>query len=91
MARHGAAGLWWSAVNRADWPKDPDLLADINAKMEAEFGDRRQELVFIGIDLDEGRLRGRLDACLLTDAEMARGRKYWKTLPDPFPRWRIGE
>ncbi|HEY9248484.1 MAG TPA: hypothetical protein VIO38_05110 [Rariglobus sp.] len=29
----------------------------------------------------------RLDACLLTDKEMAPGESFWKGLADPFPLW----
>jgi hypothetical protein len=46
-------------------------------------------LVFIGVGLDESAIRRNLDACLLTDAEMALGAKAWATLPDPFPRWAV--
>lgn len=41
---------------------------------QGEYGDRRQELVFIGIGMTEAATRGAivkaLDECLLTDAEM---------------------
>jgi len=89
--RHGAAGMWWSAVDRADWPDDPDYLAQIEAKIEGSYGDRRQELVFIGLGMDVQAITGKLDACLLTDKEMALGEKAWAHFPDPFPTWRIRE
>lgn len=88
--RHGAAGLWWSAVDPAQWPDDPDYLAQIRKNLDSEFGDRRQELVFIGIDLDETALRAKLDACLLNDEELQWGREHWRALPDPFPHWGKG-
>ena len=47
----------------------------------------RQELVFIGQGLDEERIRQALDACLLSDEQLLRGRDFWATLPDPFPAW----
>ncbi|HUO43782.1 MAG TPA: zinc metallochaperone GTPase ZigA [Burkholderiales bacterium] len=86
--RHGAAGLWWSAVDRADWPDDPDYLARIVAKMEGPFGDRRQELVFIGIDMNQTEITQALDDCLLDDAEMALGESLWSRFDDPFPIWK---
>jgi G3E family GTPase len=47
----------------------------------------RQELVFIGVDLDRGEPRRRLDPALLTDEEFAAGPEYWRTLEDPLPVW----
>ena len=47
----------------------------------------RQELVFVGQGMDEACIRQALDACLLTDDELLRGKTYWKTLEDPFPAW----
>ncbi|HRH81417.1 MAG TPA: zinc metallochaperone GTPase ZigA [Thiobacillaceae bacterium] len=85
--RHGAAGLWWSAVDAAQWPDDPDYRASIADKLDGPWGDRRQELVLIGMGMDEANLRARLDACLLGDVEMAAGPKGWASLPDPFPTW----
>ena len=51
------------------------------------YGDRRQELVLIGVDLPEAEVRAELDACLLTDQELVRGAVAWQSLPDPFPSW----
>jgi len=88
-SRHGAAGLWWSAVPREHWPEEPEHRAQIEKNFVGDWGDCRQELVFIGIGLDESAIRRNLDACLLTDAEMALGAKAWAKLPDPFPRWAV--
>jgi G3E family GTPase len=87
--RHGAAGLWWAAVERAEWPDGAEAQREIEALMTGPYGDRRQELVFIGIDMDEAALRARLDACLLTADERALGLQGWASLPDPFPAWRL--
>ncbi len=51
------------------------------------IGDRQQELVLIGMGLDEADLRARLAACLLTDDEMRLGPAGWATFNDPFPSW----
>ena len=50
-----------------------------------EFCDVRQELVFIGIDVDRHLLTQRLDSCLLTDIELDAGPDSWIKYYDPFP------
>jgi G3E family GTPase len=85
--RHEAAGFWFAAVPEERWPADPEWRANIGKLWQGEHGDRRQELVFIGIAMDEVRLRAALDACLLTNAEWQAGKRAWARLPDPFPRW----
>lgn len=56
------------------------------------WGDRCQELVWIGIDMDEAAIRAMLDGCLLTDAEMALGPEGWlDQLEDPLPPWVEGD
>jgi G3E family GTPase len=47
----------------------------------------RQELVFIGVDLDRDEPRRRLDPALLTDAELASGPAAWRRFTDPLPAW----
>lgn len=85
--RHGAAGLWWSAVDEDHWPEDEAHRSSIAEKSDTEWGDRRQELVLIGIGMDEAALRARLDACLLTAPEMDLAPEGWADLSDPFPVW----
>ncbi len=87
IMNHGFAGLFWSAVPDAHWPEHPEHRAAIDSKCEPPFGDRRQEIVFIGQSLDEAQARQALDACLLTDAELAAGPEVWRLYPDPFPQW----
>ncbi|PJF35945.1 MAG: hypothetical protein CUN49_07915 [Candidatus Thermofonsia Clade 1 bacterium] len=82
-----SGGTWWAATPRHEYPEAPELLAEIESLMDGPFGDRRQELVIIGRQLDQAALRAALDACLLTDAEMALGVRAWRRFPDPFPRW----
>ena len=43
----------------------------------------RQELVFIGQNLDQNRIKQALDDCLLTEDQMLKGRQFWETLVDP--------
>ncbi|WP_369057020.1 GTP-binding protein, partial [Burkholderia gladioli] len=87
VSRHFPAGYWWAAVPEERWPQDPEAVAAIRAKWDERVGDARQELVLIGMDMDEASMRARLDACLLSDEEMSRGPAVWTTWPSPFSDW----
>jgi len=87
--RCGAAGFWWAAVPREHWPTEPDALELIHKNWDPATGDARQELVLIGIGMDEDALRARLDECLLTENEMRFGASWWQNFPDPFPSWNV--
>jgi G3E family GTPase len=81
-------GSWWAASDRSTWPPlgDPDR-ADIDATWEEPFGDRVNEVVFIGRALDRAALQQAFAACVLTGTELAGGFLAWEGLPDPFPVW----
>ncbi|NWF80357.1 MAG: GTP-binding protein [Chloroflexi bacterium] len=83
----GAGPTWLAAIPRAEWPQTPELDAYLARYWDDSVGDCRQELVFIGVNVDEAALRARLDACLLTDGEMALGPERWEFFEDPFPAW----
>lgn len=87
VCRHGLAGKWWAAVPREQWPQEQESIDFILQHWDDNVGDARQELVLIGMDMDQPALRARLDACLLSDAEMAQGPLGWARMPDPFPLW----
>lgn len=80
-------GSWWSAIPVDEWPDDPELHDEINHLSLPPYGDRRQELVVIGHDLDEADFRSRLDLCLLTDEEFEAGPEVWASYNDPIPEW----
>ena len=48
----------------------------------------RQELVFIGQKLQKEKMIEALDACLLSEEDVLKGREYWSTFNDPFPAWK---
>lgn len=58
-------------------PEDERPQDENRARWHPVWGDRCQELVWIGVDVDEAKLRAMLDSCLLTDAEMALGPEGW--------------
>ena len=82
-------GEWWANTPDDEYPDDPALVAEIRSYFEGEYGDRRQELVVIGIEMDQAAIRAALDACLLTDDEMAQGAKQWRRYRDPFVEWLV--
>jgi G3E family GTPase len=87
IGKHEAAGLWWAAADPDRWPEDEAVQDSIKANWQEPYGDRRQEIVFIGVGMDEAAVRRQLNACLLTPDEIRSGVKAWAKLPDPFPRW----
>ncbi|BBK43131.1 cobalamin synthesis protein CobW [Allostella vacuolata] len=89
LVRHSAMGFWWAAIPRTRWPDHPEWRANLVRNWDPVFGDRRQELVFIGTGYDEAELRRRLDACLVPARAFTPRR--WAGRPDPFPEWRRAE
>lgn len=87
VAQHGAAGMFWKAVPAEQWPDDEEHRQYIMEKWVEPFGDMRQELVFIGRQMDKQLFTARLDACLLNDEDMLASSDYWRKLRDPFPSW----
>ena len=80
-------GVWWADVPRDEWPTDPDERAEILATFEGDYGDRRQELVFIGKALNQAVIRAALDGALVTEVEMLGGPVAWAKIRDPLPEW----
>lgn len=87
MARYGFAGMFWKAVPESKWPQDEETRANIKSQWKEPFGDMRQELVFIGQNLNQSEMIQALEDCLLNEDELISGKSSWKKLPDPFPEW----
>ena len=78
-------GRWWSGVPERFWPTHPEAEAERMRHWAEPWGDRRQELVFIGTGFDRDEIEARLEACLVEDGEFTPER--WADLRDPFPAW----
>ncbi len=87
VTQHGPHGRWWATAPQDQWPDDPAWRATIEKLWKAPHGDRRQEIVLIGIDMDQAALKKGFDDCLLSDLVFGFGPKGWSKLPDPFPSW----
>lgn len=88
VCRTGPLGSWWAAIPRARWPDHPEWRSLLARHWTEGWGDRRQELVFIGQNLDEAAMRLALDGCLVGHADPSRfDWKAFAGLLDPFPSW----
>jgi G3E family GTPase len=86
LVKTGKMGLWWTSVPKKHWPDDPGFERMLAPYMDAVWGDRRQEIVFIGADpMSEVGLRKELDACLVDEVSFIPA--AWRRLSDPFPDW----
>ncbi|MCA1381700.1 zinc metallochaperone GTPase ZigA [Bradyrhizobium sp. BRP23] len=90
IVRTEALGFWWASVPKERWPNDEAWRKRLGQYWDKLYGDRRQEIVFIGTGMDEAEIRGRLDACLVPDTSTM-DIAAWSALADPFPAWRRGD
>ncbi len=78
-------GRWWASVPEERLPTHPQAQAEIARNWVEPWGDRRQELVFIGAGLEREEICARLNAALV-DAD-AFEPWAWADMADPFPQW----
>ena len=83
------SGLWWAGTPQSEWPQDRETLEFIQENWDPRFGDRMQQLIFIGKPEILGTIQNALEACLLTDEEIAQGPELARELPDPFDDWNL--
>ena len=79
-------GKWWVTVPPERWPDDETARSYLAAHWLDPWGDRRQEIVFIGSGIDWPELKSRLDSCLLPE-DLASDPTAVPNLPDPFQPW----
>jgi G3E family GTPase len=84
-SHYATAGEWWAA--RDEDARQSEMPERTRKEWREPFGDRRQAIAFMGVNLDGAELKAELDACLLNDSEMTAGEHSWAKLPDPFPAW----
>lgn len=87
MARHGLAGYWWASIHESEWPQDQQSRSMIEENWDTRTGDARQEIVLIGMNMDQSNLIAQFDSCLLNDEEMNQGPDEWQLMDNPFIGW----
>lgn len=88
VATHEPVGRWWAAASRERWPAPgtPQREA-IDSRWQEPWGDRLNEVVFIGRGMDRAGIEQAWQAVHLTADEIRQGMRAWTKLPDPFPTW----
>ena len=87
FVRHQGIGRWWATIPEDRWPKKDTFQKSIEKYWNNEFGDRRQQIVFIGLksEMDVKNIKEKLDNCLIKNY-LSNPSFYQKYL-DPFPIW----
>jgi G3E family GTPase len=80
------SGFWWASIAKDKWPAHPQFRNHLSRHWNPIWGDRRQELVFIGTGLDREALKAALDRCVADVVDSA-GPHQKLALADPFPPW----
>lgn len=75
MLTLGSEMPWFCCVSEEEWGADEETVKAIKKDFEGKWGDRRQEMVFIGEKLDIDGLTKALDSCLLGPSEMKKWEK----------------
>ncbi|MDC1080877.1 GTP-binding protein [Flavobacteriaceae bacterium] len=81
------AGVWWSSMpfeNRIQQMPFVENQQEIESDWDISFGDRKNEIVFIGQNMNETIIRSHLDSCLSTDNELAT-QQWEKGYEDNWP------
>ena len=81
------AGYWFASIGKDNWPQDPETREWIEELWDEQVGDCRQEIVFIGVQMDRDTIEAKLDTALVTDEEFSAGPENWSRFQDPLPSW----
>ena len=85
------AGHWWAAVPQEYWEHPEGQRPDERPDWHPRYGDRIQQLVFIGQSMNESAIRAGLDACLLDQELALADSQAWAALNNPFPKAEYAE
>ena len=69
-----SAGVWWGSMpyeKRIRYVSFIENQKQIEAGWDKTFSDRKNEIVFIGQDMDEAEITSELESCLSTDEELS--------------------
>ncbi|MBM4253563.1 MAG: GTP-binding protein [Deltaproteobacteria bacterium] len=81
-------GTWWASIPKSKWPDDANFNTWMEGIWKKGFGDRRNELVFIGVNMDQNSIRKKIESCLATEDEIQQILRGTFRSSDPFPNWK---
>ncbi len=88
VATHEPVGQWWVSAPRDRWPAPGTAeRAAIDKNWQEPYGDRINEVVFIGTHMDRTAIEHAWKAVHLNFTETRKGSNGWATFKDPFPSW----
>lgn len=79
-------GFWWATVPQGQWPRHPQFRQLLDRHWHPVWGDRRQEIVFIGSGFSSEMIQDALDDCLIGPEDEFDPR-LGLNLSDPLPLW----
>ncbi len=85
--RADSTGVWWSSMPYEERTRYLAFIENqklIESDWSETYGDRKNELVFIGQDMDEKLIRKQLEDCLATEEELD-AKKWQKGYGDEWP------
>lgn len=82
----GPFGKWYAAVPKSEWPEEDVLMDQITMDWNSDYGDRKNEIVFIGQNMDKDKILRVLNESLLSDAEYKAHQESKVVFEDQFPR-----
>ena len=89
--RTDSAGVWWGSMpfeQRIQYPSFIENQSDIESDWSKDFGDRKNEIVFIGLGLNQEEIKTALKSCLMTKEELA-NTDWEKGYQDEWPVERV--
>lgn len=87
FVKHQGIGRWWAAIPKNNWPAGEAFEDVLRQYWTDDYGDRRQEIVFIGLsaEMDQKAICKKLDDCLVKD--YLSQPESSEASNDPFPKW----
>lgn len=89
FVKHQGIGRWWAAIPKNKWPEGGGFESIIKKYWDKKYGDRRQEIVFIGLvgQMNESDLKSKLDRALVQNFSFSASDSPDILYKDLFPEW----